>query len=76
MRLNTGELVELAGVKNSNDYWGHSQSLDSASRVASMGLRLNDVVSFVFYDECGLEWLFFIVFGWFIVSVCSMGSSA
>jgi hypothetical protein len=47
MRLNTGELVELAGVKNSNDYWRHLRSLDSASRVVGMGLRLKDVSSFV-----------------------------
>jgi hypothetical protein len=47
MRLNAGELVELAGVKNSNDYWSYSRSLDSASRVVGMGLRLMDVFSFV-----------------------------
>jgi hypothetical protein len=47
MRLNTGELVELAGVKNSNDYWRHSRSLDLASRVVGMGLKLKDVFSFL-----------------------------
>jgi hypothetical protein len=47
MRLNTGELVELAGIKNSNDYWRHSRSLDSTSRVVDIGLRLKDVFSFV-----------------------------
>jgi hypothetical protein len=76
MRVNAGELVELAGVKDSNNYWRHSQSLDLPSRVVGMGLRLKDVISFVRYDWCGLEWLFFIAFGWFIVSVCFMGSSA
>jgi hypothetical protein len=59
-----------------NDYWRHSRSLDLASRVVGMGLRLKDVFFFVRYDWCGLEWLFFIAFGWFIVSVCSMGLSA
>jgi hypothetical protein len=47
IRLNIGELVELAGVKNFNDYGRHSRSLDSASRVVGMGLRLKDVFSFV-----------------------------
>jgi hypothetical protein len=45
MRLDIGELVELAGVKDSNDYWRHSHSLDSASRVAGIDLRLKDVFS-------------------------------
>jgi hypothetical protein len=76
MRLNAGELVELAGVKDPNNYLRHSRSLDLASRVVGMGLRLKDVFSFVRYDWCGLKWLFFIAFGWFIISVCSMGSSA
>jgi hypothetical protein len=75
MRLNAGELVELAGVKDFNDYPRHSRSLDLASRVVGMGLRLKNVFSFVSYDRCGLEWLFFITFGRFIVSVCSIGSS-
>jgi hypothetical protein len=43
MRLDTGDLVELAGVKDSNDYWRHSRSLDSASRVVGIDLRLKDV---------------------------------
>jgi hypothetical protein len=47
MRLNIGELVELARVKNSNDYWRHSRRLDSASCVVGMGLKLKDVFSFV-----------------------------
>jgi hypothetical protein len=47
MRLDTGELVELARVKNSNDYWGHSQSLDSASCVVGMDLRLKGIFSCV-----------------------------
>jgi hypothetical protein len=47
MWLNVGELVELAEVKDSNDYWRHSQSLDLASRVVGMGLRLKNVFSFV-----------------------------
>jgi hypothetical protein len=47
MRLNAGELVELAGVKVSNDYWRHSQSLDLASRVVGMDLKLKNVFSFV-----------------------------
>jgi hypothetical protein len=76
MRLNAGELVELAGVKDFNDYWRHSQSLDLASRVVGMGLRLKDVFSFVRYDWCGLEWLFFVAFGCFIVSFCFMGLPA
>jgi hypothetical protein len=45
MRLDTGELVELAGVKYSNDYWRYSRSLDSASRVVGMDSRLKDVFS-------------------------------
>jgi hypothetical protein len=47
MRLNADELVELAGVKDSNDYWRHSRSLDLTSRVVGMGLRLKNVFSFV-----------------------------
>jgi hypothetical protein len=70
MRLNAGELVEQAGVKDSNDYWKHSQSLDLASRVVGMGLRLKDIFSFVRYDWCGLEWLFFLpLAGLFYLSV-------
>jgi hypothetical protein len=47
MRLNAGELVELAEVKDSNDYWRHSRNLDLASRVVGMGFRLKNVFSFV-----------------------------
>jgi hypothetical protein len=47
MRLYAGELVKLAGVKDSNEYWRHSQSLDLASRVVGMGLRLKNVFFFV-----------------------------
>jgi hypothetical protein len=47
MRLNAGELVELAGVKDFNNYWRHSQSLDLTSCVVGMGLRLKNIFLFV-----------------------------
>jgi hypothetical protein len=52
MRLNAGELVELAKVKDSNDYWRHSRSLDLASRLVGMGFRLKNV--FPLYDMTGV----------------------
>jgi hypothetical protein len=54
MGLNAGELVELARVKDSNNYWRHSQSLDLASRVVGMGLKLKNV--FHLYDMTGVVW--------------------
>jgi hypothetical protein len=69
MRLNAGELVELAGVKDFNDYWRHLRSLDLASRVVGMGVRLKDVFSFVRNGWCGLEWLFFIAL-WLVYCIC------
>jgi hypothetical protein len=47
MRLDTGKLIEQAGVKNSNVYWRHSRSMDSASCVIGIDLRLKDVFSCV-----------------------------
>jgi hypothetical protein len=47
MRLDIGEFVELAGVKNPIDFWRHSQSLDSTSRVVGIDLRLKDIFSCV-----------------------------
>jgi hypothetical protein len=54
MRLDTGDLVELAGVKNSNDYWRHSRSLDSASRVVGIDLRLRTYSAVC--DMTGVVW--------------------